>query len=762
MKEILITSSILILVLAGLRLLLKGRIKACLQYALWLLVAVRLLVPMQFGSLQFSAANLANRGEPAAQLTQRQLVGPSYEEAKRQITVEHQQLANPPVLTEAVLEQEIQSRMTGPTIGEFLLGVWIFGAVAMGAWFFAANLLFWKRARKNARLVFMQGCPVPVYVTKDVPSPCLVGFARPKIYLTPACLENERQLCHVLRHELTHLQHKDNCWSLVRCVCLCLYWFHPLVWAAAALSRRDCELACDESALAKLGEEERLAYGRTLLHLVTQQQASGLVQVATTMTESKRQLKERITRIAKRPKQAAAAVIVTVLVAAIAVGCTFSGGVKEENPTLPDPSAPTQIVEQTTYGGDILSLTSAESDQDAAGASSLLQITQPVAWLSQERPGAMTVHVYAQDCQENDTMFYVELYDAPTMRYADNVSQPLARVRRILEPGTQNLDITIGFHAKTLNLHSYICRMYLCRQDDTILDSAETIVTVEPDWEIGERITYFHTVLSTDGYPIESISRNVGEYIPCSVDPIMEEVQFSDPGVVEVVENTQGQLHQSIKLRAIGVGKTVVTFHSKEENVSTSILVYVGDGKPALTNPRYPGTRALDRYKAKPFQLLDASGEDIAPIAVDLWYASKEIYNESDYTMFQESSTTDPDDNRFELCNYEQVVDSVFTANARRQLEETQTETGRMLIQQENGKYYRTFRGLWLDDTQYVVFYDMQVKRAEENYVVLSVECGSSHKFSAEHTFLDFALKKVDGVWMVDDFSYPTAFYDFY
>ena len=43
MREILLTSSLLILVLIALRYLLRGRIRPRVQYALWLLAAVRLL-----------------------------------------------------------------------------------------------------------------------------------------------------------------------------------------------------------------------------------------------------------------------------------------------------------------------------------------------------------------------------------------------------------------------------------------------------------------------------------------------------------------------------------------------------------------------------------------------------------------------------------------------------------------------------------------------------------------------------------------------
>ena len=72
----------------------------------------------------------------------------------------------------------------------------------------------------------------------------------------------------MLLHERTHAKHLDPLWALLRCVCLTIYWFHPLVWAAAPLSRTDCELACDEGALKRLPQEEHAAYGRAILQAV--------------------------------------------------------------------------------------------------------------------------------------------------------------------------------------------------------------------------------------------------------------------------------------------------------------------------------------------------------------------------------------------------------------------------------------------------------------------------------------------------------------
>ena len=63
--EWIVTSSALILILAGLRLVLKGKVSLRLQYALWLLVLVRLLCPVNLISSPTSILNVTK--EAAAQ-----------------------------------------------------------------------------------------------------------------------------------------------------------------------------------------------------------------------------------------------------------------------------------------------------------------------------------------------------------------------------------------------------------------------------------------------------------------------------------------------------------------------------------------------------------------------------------------------------------------------------------------------------------------------------------------------------------------------
>ena len=97
-----------------------------------------------------------------------------------------------------------------------------------------------------------------------------------------------------------------------------------IVWLAAFLSVEDSELACDEATIQRLGEDERLSYGRTLIDM-TCQGHSGLTVTATTMVGSKNAIKRRIESIAKKPKIAAGTLAAVIVIAAIAIVFTFAG-----------------------------------------------------------------------------------------------------------------------------------------------------------------------------------------------------------------------------------------------------------------------------------------------------------------------------------------------------------------------------------------------------------------------------------------------------
>ena len=348
MSEVLITSSILILALAALRPLLRGRIDPRVQYALWLVAALRLLVPVNLFTSAYSALALLDKAERPAQVAQAigqaslPVPAMSYEDAYILALQEYQR--NTTVTTSFTDLDQVENRARelterGLTLSElaakYARPVWLGGAAAMAAWFGFVNLGL-RRRLKIARRLNGVDCLLPVYVSDALPSPCLCGALRPRIYVTPTALESPDRLRHVLAHELAHHRHRDHWWALLRCACLCLYWFDPLVWWAAALSRRDCELACDAGAIRALGEEERIPYGRTLVDMIAAGHTS-LLQTATTMTGGKRRVRERVRLIARRPKTVIAVALALALIVGCAVGCTFSGAPEES----PKPEAAT-------------------------------------------------------------------------------------------------------------------------------------------------------------------------------------------------------------------------------------------------------------------------------------------------------------------------------------------------------------------------------------------------------------------------------------
>ena len=282
MKEILITSSVLIAALLLLRQVFRKTISRRAQYALWALVLLRLLVPFNLPALEHNVLTAAepvtrnmeslylapNRvdimsptGTPVIATDSPQVVvGPATPD--NTLTFSQRDVHNTPVENSTEYQRQIPLK-------DLFRPVWYAGIAVMAAWFLLSNLRFWGKLRRSRTPYAAEGCPRRVYLVESgLSSPCLFGLFRPAIYLTPAAVSSPEALRHVLAHEETHVRHLDPLWSLLRAVCLAVYWFDPLVWAAAAASKNDCELACDEGAISRLGEAERIPYGKTLLSLI--------------------------------------------------------------------------------------------------------------------------------------------------------------------------------------------------------------------------------------------------------------------------------------------------------------------------------------------------------------------------------------------------------------------------------------------------------------------------------------------------------------
>lgn len=321
-----LASSLLILAVIVLRALLGGRISAGLRYALWAAVLVRLLVPVMLYHLPVSPP--LETGWTMSEAAERGAAGLKGNTEARPVP-----RFSPP------------GAKTPPDPG-LPARIWAAGTVTLAAVLAASNIRFARRLRRTRVPLEIPDCPLPVYLAEGLPSPCLFGAVRPAVYLTSEAAADTVMLRHVLAHETAHFRRGDHVWNLLRCLALVLHWWNPLAWLAASLSRRDCELACDQGALRRLGEGERIAYGRTLLALVTQKTRPGdLLRCATTMTGGRREVFERITRIARAPERRRWAEAAVLLAAALAVVCAFGGSERQAAVPLPEAELTFSLVE---------------------------------------------------------------------------------------------------------------------------------------------------------------------------------------------------------------------------------------------------------------------------------------------------------------------------------------------------------------------------------------------------------------------------------
>lgn len=309
MLEWIVSSSVLAALMIVLRYLLRGHISLRLQYSIWLILLLRLLLPVSLGT---SPVSVANALPQAAEFNYVQTNQSQGDDSSVYITL-------PQVDSDTSVPAQQPFDWAG-----LAMKLWAAGALVLLLWFTAINLSLWKKLCRSRRRLSVPDYPLSVYITNNIEAPCLFGLFRPCVYLTPETAVDGPALMHVLEHERAHWRHGDHIWALMRGLCLALHWYNPLVWWVAVLSGRDAELACDEAALKRLGEEQRGSYGSTLLSITCGRRPE-LMRAAATMTGGKRGIYERILMLARRPRTAVLTLALVILAAVFFTGCTFTG-----------------------------------------------------------------------------------------------------------------------------------------------------------------------------------------------------------------------------------------------------------------------------------------------------------------------------------------------------------------------------------------------------------------------------------------------------
>ena len=237
--------SIIILLVLLLRLCLKKAPRQ-LVCILWLLVAVRLVLPFTIESRlslqpevpEFSDTVIQQPVTPPVQTPGDLPVVPPVSRPQQNI---------PPVTAPPITTPEPPKTITWE---QLLPVVWLCGVGAMAIYGVVSYLLLKRRLRDAVR---EEGC----MVSDRVKGAFVAGYLKPKIYLS-ACTEAQDRP-YIVAHEQAHIARGDHWWKLLGFVCLCLHWYNPLVWVSFVLFGRDTEVACDERVVWGMELEERKA-----------------------------------------------------------------------------------------------------------------------------------------------------------------------------------------------------------------------------------------------------------------------------------------------------------------------------------------------------------------------------------------------------------------------------------------------------------------------------------------------------------------------
>jgi len=309
MMQTMIQATALTVLTLLLRRVLRGRLSQRTIYLLWLPVLVRLTLPDTWLHIP-SPLSLMNPLQSAIQNAPQELKPLIRNLMTGQITV-----SDTPNLPAAMASIDWQ------LIGS---AVWCVGTTILLLRTIRINRQF-RLLLRQTRLPLPYCGKLPVYAVPALPSPCLVQLGgQPGIYIPEMQTHDPELVRHILAHETAHFNQFDHVWELWRIGLTVLFWWNPLVWLAAAYSRQDGELACDEAAVNALGEHECVAYGRSLLRLAESQSPHSNLACTTAMCHNGKSLRERIQQLAHRPKHSKLAVLFTFPVLAFSIAAAFT------------------------------------------------------------------------------------------------------------------------------------------------------------------------------------------------------------------------------------------------------------------------------------------------------------------------------------------------------------------------------------------------------------------------------------------------------
>lgn len=303
-----IVSSVLILLILALSPLLERYFSNRVKAGVWLLLAVRMLIPY--------APN-----DP---------VSPNFNiplPEERYVTVD---TAGVGIEREPEAAGEADAAIP---VSDIILAVWAVGAVL----FFSVNVIRYLLFRHRLRpyMVPMETSlglidnnkrykRLKLYRCSRITTPMLTGIIKP-VVLVPDRKYDDEELSMVLEHEAEHFRRRDIICKLIFLAVNSMYFFNPLVYLMVRDANDNIEYMCDESVCADRSEEYRTKYSLMLLNAMRDKRPGMLVTGLSSAGRAQKRRFKNIKRIGKKttPEMHVIGAIITGVFSAVIL-CSYA------------------------------------------------------------------------------------------------------------------------------------------------------------------------------------------------------------------------------------------------------------------------------------------------------------------------------------------------------------------------------------------------------------------------------------------------------
>ena len=325
-----VSGALLLLLILGLKPLYKNKFSKRWQYYIWIVVALRFLLPFTpdttiVGSLfeKFDTAAITNEIPTSPNVPVPADTGNSKAE---------------PTQT----DREITTAAMREPFNKYVCLFFIWSALALVLFVrkvtvYQGFIQYIKAGNKEVSdikiLNLLSDCEEKLNIKTRVElscnpliaSPMLIGFFRPRIILPVYELE-DKELSYIFVHELTHYKQRDMFYKWLIQIVVCVHWFNPFVYLLEKEVNKSCELSCDEKVISILNEKAKREYGDTLISFLKSNNLYKSSLASVTLTEGAEQLKERLGAIMKFRKKSKAIIAITAIFTAAVCVCFFVTG----------------------------------------------------------------------------------------------------------------------------------------------------------------------------------------------------------------------------------------------------------------------------------------------------------------------------------------------------------------------------------------------------------------------------------------------------